>query len=196
MADPFEDWESAFDAGQQVRYARNIPRRSGPHAVPPETSSSVEEGASRVPAQRAQHGTYSRELLVAIKAVRAASRACIDILRTLSENKTIIKDDKSPVTIADFTAQAVVNCILANEFPDDKNVGEEVSEGLSTENEGKTLASIVSHTNHTLSSNYSANQVMEFIDRGKYEGGAVGRHWVLDPIDGTKGFLRGDQFAV
>ncbi|KAJ6775159.1 hypothetical protein OIU79_018358 [Salix purpurea] len=24
----------------------------------------------------------------------------------------------------------------------------------------------------------------------------IGRHWVLDPIDGTKGFLRGDQYAI
>ena len=25
---------------------------------------------------------------------------------------------------------------------------------------------------------------------------ATGRTWVLDPIDGTKGFLRGDQYAI
>ena len=24
----------------------------------------------------------------------------------------------------------------------------------------------------------------------------LGRYWTLDPIDGTKGFLRGDQYAV
>ncbi|KAF9898934.1 hypothetical protein BX616_003438 [Lobosporangium transversale] len=29
-----------------------------------------------------------------------------------------------------------------------------------------------------------------------YAGGAHGRMWALDPIDGTKGFLRGEQFAV
>ncbi|KAH7298630.1 hypothetical protein KP509_25G052000 [Ceratopteris richardii] len=38
--------------------------------------------------------------------------------------------------------------------------------------------------------------VLEAIDRGRSQGGPVGRHWVLDPIDGTKGFLRGDQYAV
>lgn len=34
------------------------------------------------------------------------------------------------------------------------------------------------------------------IDRGNYTGGRTGRFWTLDPIDGTKGFLRGDQYAV
>ena len=34
------------------------------------------------------------------------------------------------------------------------------------------------------------------IDRGNAEGGSKGRFWTLDPIDGTKGFLRGDQYAV
>ncbi|KAJ3041080.1 hypothetical protein HDV00_009980 [Rhizophlyctis rosea] len=37
---------------------------------------------------------------------------------------------------------------------------------------------------------------MEAIDYGMYEGGPKGRFWTLDPIDGTKGFLRGEQFAV
>lgn len=37
---------------------------------------------------------------------------------------------------------------------------------------------------------------MDAIDRGNYAGGAKGRHWALDPIDGTKGFLRGGQYAV
>ncbi|OMJ09202.1 3'(2'),5'-bisphosphate nucleotidase 1 [Smittium culicis] len=88
------------------------------------------------------------------------------------------------MSVADFTAQAIVNCILAKEFPLDKNVGEEDSEGLAAENEGKTLEAIVHHSNSILN------------EQGNYEGGPVGRHWVLDPIDGTKGFLRGDQFAV
>jgi 3'(2'), 5'-bisphosphate nucleotidase len=31
---------------------------------------------------------------------------------------------------------------------------------------------------------------------GVYKGGRSGRFWTLDPIDGTKGFLRGEQYAV
>ncbi len=41
----------------------------------------------------------------------------------------------------------------------------------------------------------NAAQVLGWIDRGgtsQY----VERFWTLDPIDGTKGFLRGEQYAV
>lgn len=37
------------------------------------------------------------------------------------------------------------------------------------------------------SSTLSTEDVTSAIDCGKSEGGPVGRHWVLDPIDGTKG---------
>ena len=33
-------------------------------------------------------------------------------------------------------------------------------------------------------------------DLGGSEGGAQGRHWVLDPIDGTRGFVGQRQYAV
>jgi 3'(2'), 5'-bisphosphate nucleotidase len=38
--------------------------------------------------------------------------------------------------------------------------------------------------------------MLEFIDNGNSPGGAHGRIWTIDPIDGTKGFLRGGQYAV
>jgi 3'-phosphoadenosine 5'-phosphosulfate (PAPS) 3'-phosphatase len=33
-------------------------------------------------------------------------------------------------------------------------------------------------------------------DLGNSQGGAHGRHWVLDPIDGTRGFVGMRQYAV
>ena len=42
----------------------------------------------------------------------------------------------------------------------------------------------------------SGDEVLEAIDVCADEGGAHGRRWVLDPIDGTKGFLRKQQYAV
>lgn len=33
----------------------------------------------------------------------------------------------------------------------------------------------------------SQEEIVIAIDRGRSPGGAEGRHWVLDPIDGTKG---------
>lgn len=46
-----------------------------------------------------------------------------------------------------------------------------------------TLASDNTYSGSSL----SAEDVLAAIDSGKSEGGPHGRHWVLDPIDGTKG---------
>ena len=38
--------------------------------------------------------------------------------------------------------------------------------------------------------------MLALIDLGDSEGGPAGRHWVLDPIDGTRGFVGLRQYAV
>jgi len=42
----------------------------------------------------------------------------------------------------------------------------------------------------------SADAMLDLIDKGDSQGGGKGRIWAIDPIDGTKGFLRGGQYAV
>lgn len=42
----------------------------------------------------------------------------------------------------------------------------------------------------------STAQVADLIDSGASTGGRTGRHWVLDPIDGTRGFVGRRQYAV
>jgi 3'(2'), 5'-bisphosphate nucleotidase / inositol polyphosphate 1-phosphatase len=42
----------------------------------------------------------------------------------------------------------------------------------------------------------STDDVLALIDLGQSPGGKTGRHWVLDPIDGTRGFVGGRQYAV
>jgi 3'(2'), 5'-bisphosphate nucleotidase len=42
----------------------------------------------------------------------------------------------------------------------------------------------------------SVEAMLDAIDAGNSAGGSKGRIWALDPIDGTKGFLRGGQYAV
>lgn len=40
------------------------------------------------------------------------------------------------------------------------------------------------------------SEVLEAISRCNSSGGSTGRFWTLDPVDGTLGFIRGDQYAV
>lgn len=156
---------------------------------------------------------FERELLIATQAVRKASLLTRRIQSEVIEHRdssTITKSDNSPVTIGDYAAQTIIiNAIKAN-FPEDKIVGEESSNGLSDDFVSEILTQIQKN-NEVFESSYSNNSVKftspeyplnslddvrKVIDCGNYEGGRTGRFWCLDPIDGTKGFLRGDQFAV
>ncbi|KAJ1947749.1 3'(2'),5'-bisphosphate nucleotidase [Kickxella alabastrina] len=142
-------------------------------------------------------GTYfGKERAVAIEAVECASRVCQAVFKRLVTEETLTKKDKSPVTVADFGAQAVVNLILEKHFPDDPVVGEEDSKDLQGE-EGRVLREkVVDLVNTITEQPLSSDEILRLIDRGQYAGGPKGSHWTLDPIDGTKGFLRGEQFAV
>jgi 3'(2'), 5'-bisphosphate nucleotidase len=103
------------------------------------------------------------------------------------------KDDKSPVTVADFCAQAVICHCLAAAFPHDPIVGEEDSTALQRPENASTLAQVTRYVGRFVPAS-TPEQVCNWIQARK--GTPAGRFWVLDPIDGTKGFLRDDQYAI
>ncbi|KAA8547027.1 hypothetical protein F0562_003456 [Nyssa sinensis] len=151
--------------------------------------------------------SYDKELAAAKKAASLAARLCQKVQKALLQSDVQSKSDKSPVTVADYGSQAIVSFVLEREFPSDSEsfslVAEEDSGDLRKEDAQETLERITKLVNDTLSSDetysvspLSANDVLAAIDSGKSEGGSHGRHWVLDPIDGTKGFVRGDQYAI
>lgn len=101
--------------------------------------------------------------------------------------------------MADFSAQAVVNSVLMKAFPSDPIVGEEDAKDLRVPEGAALKEKVVQLTNSVLQqedAQLTEAQVLDAIDYGVYAGGPTGRHWALDPIDGTLGFLRGEQFAV
>ncbi|KAH8115001.1 nucleotidase HAL2 [Phellopilus nigrolimitatus] len=155
---------------------------------------------------------YALEKEVAVSAVLRACQLTSSIFNKLVRDERLTKGDKSPVTVGDFAAQAVVNTILANAFPDDEIVGEEDSDDLRVEANSVLRDRVVELSNQALASDLvhgdntqwgigpgkqrTVEELLDAIDKGKYEGGKAGRMWTLDPIDGTKGFLRGEQYAV
>ncbi|KAK1310064.1 hypothetical protein QJS10_CPA08g01037 [Acorus calamus] len=147
---------------------------------------------------------YERELSVAKKAASLASRLCQKVQKALLQSDVQSKSDKSPVTVADYGTQALISFVLQREIPSDSFslVAEEESGDLRKEDSKEILKRITELVNDTLSADgtyslsLSEDDVLAAIDSGKSEGGPHGRHWVLDPIDGTKGFLRGDQYAI
>ncbi len=129
----------------------------------------------------------TEELETARRAVTLASAVCAEVQRSLDVGR-LDKSDKSPVTVADFAAQAVVARALAEAFPDDALVGEEGSAELRDRDNRALLERVAGLCDTTM------EKALEWIDRG--EGKPAKRFWTLDPIDGTKGFLRGEQYAV
>jgi len=136
--------------------------------------------------------SYEREKQIAIAATRAAAELCERVRREIVP-EAIEKKDRSPVTIADFGAQALICRSLAAAFPEDPVVGEEDAAELRQSAMAARLEQ-VTHYVQALVPDTTPDAVTDWIDRGN---GKVGqRYWTLDPIDGTKGFLRGDQYAI
>jgi 3'(2'), 5'-bisphosphate nucleotidase len=139
--------------------------------------------------------SYAAERQAAIEAVVKASHLCRAVQARLVAGSTLAKGDRSPVTVADFGAQAVVSHLLAGAFPGDPLVGEEDAAALRDPDNAALKQKVIDGVASVLDG-LDEGAVLSAIDRGTYPGGASGRHWTLDPIDGTKGFLRLDQYAV
>jgi 3'(2'), 5'-bisphosphate nucleotidase len=105
------------------------------------------------------------------------------------------KRDKSPVTVADFASQAIVCRSLEQALPGDPIVAEEASDALREAGNAPLLDAVRGHVAAETGARVSAGDVLGWIDRGGHDAGAR-RYWTLDPIDGTKGFLRREQYAV
>ncbi len=106
---------------------------------------------------------------------------------------SLTKGDRSPVTLADLTVQAVMGHRLAERYPGDAFLAEEDSNSLDT---SPAMAEKVGALVRSVAPDLDDAAIAAALDRGKHPGGSVGRHWVLDPVDGTKGFLRGQQYAI
>ncbi|MGB9672500.1 MAG: 3'(2'),5'-bisphosphate nucleotidase, partial [Anaerolineales bacterium] len=64
------------------------------------------------------------EVRFAMEAVRQAAQTVIAVQKEMvTEN--LIKEDRSPVTVADFTSQAIIARQLRQSFPNDVLVAEE-----------------------------------------------------------------------
>jgi fructose-1,6-bisphosphatase/inositol monophosphatase family enzyme len=95
---------------------------------------------------------YDRELDEAITIVRKTGDRIMPFFNQATPAE--IKEDKSPVTIADCEGERLITAFLQENFPDDGILGEE----------------------------------------GVHIPSKSGRRWLIDPVDGTKDFIRGNPF--
>ncbi|MEN0068267.1 MAG: 3'(2'),5'-bisphosphate nucleotidase [Myxococcota bacterium] len=138
---------------------------------------------------------HGPELVAALDAVKKAARVCEAVQHRLVAGSTLEKGDKSPVTVADFGAQAIVSHLLSRSFPHIPLIGEEDAAALRDPAGADLKAKVVAAVREVLP-DLSETEILDAIDRGTHEGGPSGTFFTLDPIDGTKGFLRQQQYAV
>jgi 3'(2'), 5'-bisphosphate nucleotidase len=134
--------------------------------------------------------TMNHDLEFAIQAVRQAGRLVRGLQQEIG-GAALKKEDRSPVTVADFSSQALVGQLFLSRQYQDPLVAEETSQRLHQDR--AVLERVISAVDQ-VHAGVSEEEVCQWIDRGT--GKAADRFWTLDPIDGTKGFLRGDQYVV
>lgn len=146
---------------------------------------------------------YAPELTTALSAIHSASLLTKSVLRSLNHSVSAeTKADDSPVTIADFAAQAILISQLHAAYPDDKFVGEESADALrQNEQLAERVWELVVRAKDAGGDETAFPKTKEamfdLIDLGgKNDVTGEGRVWVMDPVDGTATFMEGKQYAV
>ena len=132
-------------------------------------------------------------LTQAIFAIWQAVGVCRRIQAELLPSGVAYKADRSPVTIADYCAQAVICYTLSRAYPGIPVVAEETSGELRRQDRTLLLQQVTRYV-QTVLPEATPFQVCDWIELGNAQPAV--RFWTLDPIDGTIGFLRGGQYAI
>ena len=146
---------------------------------------------------------YAKEVLRGWEAVQCACALTRRVQQGIADGELESKEDASPVTVADYGAQAIINWYLSQTDPSGKPlqmVAEEDSGTLRRPENAAMLTRIVDVVNDALQAHpktrsimgrpngcdgLDAASVMANIDLGNSDGGRQGLCWVLDPI-GTR----------
>ncbi|MDA9101205.1 inositol monophosphatase family protein [Omnitrophica bacterium] len=135
----------------------------------------------------------NEEIRFALDAVRQACGIARKVQAEIKGEK-LTKTDQSPVTVADFAVQALIGKMLLEKFPSDLLVAEENAAPLREVTGQALLAQVLDFVKDVVP-DATEEKICGWIDHGNGSPPAD-RFWTLDPIDGTKGFIRGDQYVV
>ncbi|MBN1679408.1 MAG: inositol monophosphatase family protein [Anaerolineae bacterium] len=132
------------------------------------------------------------ELEITKTVARMAASVCQTIQMELVDPAQ--KSGREPVTIADYASQAIIGNGLAQNFPDDGVLSEERSEEFMLLLSDEQRALVSRFVTDALGGYVFEEQVCAWLDFGKQK--QARRTWIIDPIDGTKGFLGQRHYCV
>jgi HAL2 family 3'(2'),5'-bisphosphate nucleotidase len=125
-------------------------------------------------------------------AVAAACQVTRQVQSRLDTLLKLEKSDQSPVTIADYAAQAIIARVLTTHLGPLPLASEECSKMLET---SPKVRDAVVQAVRSVWPDISEQEVITSIDAGTHDASSPS-FWTLDPVDGTKGFIRGGQYAI
>lgn len=132
-----------------------------------------------------------------LQAVRQAAMLCREVQHGTFhsiDKENPAKNDKEPVTIADYGSQAIICRAIQTYFPDDAIIAEEAGDQFVELTTPQQRTRILNLLTQTLDQNVTQDDVVAWLDHGK--GKQATRTWIIDPIDGTKGFIAMRHYAI
>jgi 3'(2'), 5'-bisphosphate nucleotidase len=125
-----------------------------------------------------------------------AVRQAVSLCRRVQEMHLVSseKAGREPVTIADYGSQAVLCRAISLAFPDDAIIAEEQGGQFVELVSDDERAEVLRLLGDLLDTRVTAADVVRWLDHG--QGRQAERTWVIDPIDGTKGFLALRNYVV
>ena len=131
-------------------------------------------------------GEFSEELLFSVETTKSLIDFTLKFQENFSKDEVLLKDNKTPVTICDFACQAIIMSKIIEKFPNDYILGEE-----SLKNADSTFLNLVKEIlPKDIDLNHSFDHCI-FNLSPEYK-----RIWVIDPIDGTYGFIKKQHYAI
>jgi 3'(2'), 5'-bisphosphate nucleotidase len=116
---------------------------------------------------------------------RTNSNSTKGVQDTLVSKDTVIKKDKSPVTVADLSAQALISLHLLAHHPNDLIIGEEdTSELRANQPLREKVVGLVNDGFARVDGwgkgkTFSEDEILNAVDAGNASGGAEGRFWTI-----------------
>ena len=130
-----------------------------------------------------------------LSAARQAARLCRLVQEQyLSASVKAEGGQREPVTIADYGSQAILCRALQQHYPVDAVVAEESAAQFMQLVSAEQRRQILKLLTQVLAQPVSESELVSWLDFGKERSAA--RIWVIDPIDGTKGFLARRHYAI
>ncbi len=134
--------------------------------------------------------------MIDLNPILSAVRQAADLTRRVQQLHFVgsEKAGREPVTIADYGSQAILCRAISAAFPDDAVLAEEQAEQFQTLVSDTDRAQIAHLVGKVLGHTVTETNLVTWLEHGR--GKAAERTWIIDPVDGTKGFIANRRYAI